>query len=236
MVGAEELRCTPIVQLFDMDRGAAIERLERAASVRADASAGLEAVHGALRCVHELRSMLAACEADLTRRVAEASSFPEATLAELARSSTSAASRAMERATTLEALPSIAEALGRGTVTPGHVDAITRAGAGLDPDVRRRFHRRVDELVALAEASTADRFRRRLRREADALVAADGMERLERQRRATRLPTWTDADGMWNLRGRFDPVTALSVSAALDHGVEALFAQPSPSTCQTEPL
>ena len=218
-----------------MDRGAAIERLELAASVRADASAGLEAVHGALRCVHELRSMLAACEADLTRRVVEASSFPEATLAELARSSTSAASRSIERATTLEALPSIADALGRGAVTPGHVDAITRAGAGLDPDVRRRFHQRADELVALAEASTVGRFRRRLELEADALVADDGTERLERQRRATRLTTWTDADGMWNLRGRFDPVTALSVSAALDHGVEALFAQRTPTTCPADP-
>ena len=34
------------------------------------------------------------------------------------------------------------------------------------------------------------------------------MDRLARQQRATSLRTWTDNEGMWNLKARFDPILA----------------------------
>jgi len=39
----------------------------------------------------------------------------------------------------------------------------------------------------------------------------DGLERLARQRKASRLRWWTSADGMWNLAGRFDPVRGIEL-------------------------
>jgi hypothetical protein len=81
-----------------------------------------------------------------------------------------------------------------------------------------------------------DEFRRRVDMEAKRLLADDGMERLERQRRNTRLSTWVDPDGMWNLRGRFDPVTGVKLSAKLDTAVEALFAERTPDTAPDDPI
>ena len=54
-----------------------------------------------------------------------------------------------------------------------------------------------DELTALCEQIVAQ------------AREDDGLAKLERQRRATRVRCWTDADGMWCLSGRFDPVTGL---------------------------
>jgi hypothetical protein len=50
------------------------------------------------------------------------------------------------------------------------------------------------------------------------------------------MSTWTDGEGMWNIRGRFDPVTALSVSSALDTAAEALFAEAVPDSCPSDPI
>ena len=51
-----------------------------------------------------------------------------------------------------------------------------------------------------------------------------------------RLRTWTDAEGMWCLSGRFDPVTGVKLAAKLDSAVNALFAEQTPSTCPTDPI
>ena len=75
-----------------------------------------------------------------------------------------------------------------------------------------------------------------VRREASRIVADDGVDRLERQIRATTLSTWVDPEGMWNLRGRFDPVTGLKLATKLDHAIETLFAEATPETCPTDPI
>ena len=55
-------------------------------------------------------------------------------------------------------------------------------------------------------------------------------------RRATRLRTWTDDEGMWRFSGRFDPVLGVKLAARLDAAVEALFAEATPETCPTDPF
>jgi hypothetical protein len=40
---------------------------------------------------------------------------------------------------------------------------------------------------------------------------------------------------MWNLRGRFDPVTGVRVAARLESAIETLFAEQTPDTCPTDP-
>jgi hypothetical protein len=55
-------------------------------------------------------------------------------------------------------------------------------------------------------------------------------------RRATRLSTWIDVDGMRNLRGRFDPVIGVKLAAALDSAVDTLVAEATPATAPTDPI
>ena len=72
--------------------------------------------------------------------------------------------------------------------------------------------------------------------EAKRLDDLDGQERLERQRRAARARSWVDAEGMWNLSARFDPLTGVKVAARLDATVEALFAESVPDGCPQDPI
>jgi hypothetical protein len=68
------------------------------------------------------------------------------------------------------------------------------------------------------------------------LQDSDGIDRLERQRRNTRLRSWVDGEGMWCLSGRFDPVTGLTVSSKLAGAVETLFAESTPPGCPSDPV
>jgi len=215
---------------------AAIERLEQMCTVRADTSALPADLTTALSSAAELRAFIAAGEADLARRLADASSFPEAALAESTRDTLSTASKTIERSRTLADTPALAEALDDAVVTPAHVDAVTRTAKLLDADQRQRLFEKVESLVDVAAQATVEQFTRRLRTEANRITSDDGMDRLERQRRATALSTWVDGEGLWNVRGRFDPVSGVALNAALDNAVERLFAEAIPDTCPTDPV
>jgi hypothetical protein len=182
-----------------------------------------------------LRAWVDASEADLARRLAAIVSFPEQAIAETSKGSIGQASTVMERAATLESTPSIAAALDRGAVTAGHVDAITRAGKTLDASQREELLGRVDALVDVAEHASQAEFARRVRDEARRLQAADGLDTLERQRRATSLRTFVDPEGMWNLNGKFDPLTGVQLDARIRESLEAMFATSTPDTCPTDP-
>ena len=214
----------------------AIERLERVTTTRADADAPADALSAALRASNELRSFLAASEADIARRLAACTSFPEAAIAETSRESVGSASRTLERSATLVDTPALASALDEARITAGHVDALTRGARGLEPDQRQQLFDRIDSLVDVAAAATVEQFGRRVRSEASRILADDGIGRLERQRRETSLSTWVDHDGMWMVRGRFDPVTGMRIAAKIETAVETLFADVAPDTCPTDPI
>jgi hypothetical protein len=203
-----------------MDRSGVIERVGRVDAACADPAADADSVQAALVAVRELSGWLEARKGVLVGRLRAVSSFPEAAIAAADRSSIGAAAKATERSETLAATPKLADALTDGAITAGHIDAVTLSSKQLDPAQREELLERADALVAVAAAGTVDEFRRRLDLEAKRLLADDGMERLERQRRNTRLSTWVDPDGMWNLRGRFDPVTGVKLSTKLDTAVE----------------
>lgn len=219
-----------------MDGSAIHERVEQVISVRADSDCVLSEVEFALGRIRQLRSWLAACEADLAGRVAAAVSFPEATLAEASRESTRAASDTLDRSATLRPTPRLAAALDAAAITPGHVDAVTRAAKTLEAGQRDELFGRVDSLADVAAASTVAEFAKRVRAEAKRISSADGEDRLDRQRRATSMSTWVDPEGMWNVRGRFDPVSGLTLDAALQATVEAKFAEATPDTCPCDPV
>jgi hypothetical protein len=135
-----------------------------------------------------------------------------------------------------ESAPSLAEALDHAQVTPGHIDALTRSAKSLEPEQRRQLFDKADPLVDVATHATVEQFARRIRTEVNRIIADDGIARLKRQQRATSMSTWVDVDGMWNVRGCFDPISGLSLSSALDATIEKLFAESVPDTCPSDPV
>jgi len=219
-----------------MDVTAVCQRVRAVASVRSAPDAGRVELEGGLRSVAVVRSWLAAAEADLAVRLAGFASFPEQAIAQAGRGSQDEAGRVLERSGTLGKVPSLAGALNDGSVTPGHVDAVTKVAKGLEGDQRDALLERADKLVAIARHGTVADFRKRLESEAKSLRADDGMARFERQKRAARLRRWTDGDGMWCLQGRFDPLTGVRLDARLTAEIEAAFAESVPEGCPTDPL
>ncbi len=220
-----------------MTPGAIAEQACHIALVRAagDAASGLS-IRSALVDVRQMRAWIDAQEAGLVGQLDATDSFPEAAIAEASKCSLGQASKTKERADTLATMPTLAGALENGAVTAGHIDAVTRGSKQLEANRRGEFIERVEQLVDIACAGTIEQFSKRLNLEIKQMQSADGEERLTRQRRDVRCASWTDTEGMWNLRGRFDPVTGISLAAKLDHAVEARFAQQTPELCPSDPV
>ncbi len=219
-----------------MDATAACERVRAIASVRADAAADRSGLEAGLRSIGMLRSWLAVAEADLAGRLVGVVSFPEKAIADAGRTSQGEAGRVLERSTTLGATPALAAGLDDGSVTAGHVDAVTKVAKGVEGSQRDELLTRADRLAGFAAVESVVEFRRRVEREAQSLQADDGMDRFERQQSAARLRRWTDADGMWCLQGRFDPLTGVRMNARLTAEIEALFAESVPAGCPSDPV
>jgi hypothetical protein len=219
-----------------MEIGAVVERVERIAAVRADAAADAGLIEAGLVAVREVTAWADAQQTALVRQLASQVSFPEAVIARTSKTSIGQAAKSRDRADTLDRTPNLAGRLGDGAITAGHVDVVTRCSTQLDDRQRSALFERMDELADVAAAATVDEFAKRVRLEAARLQANDGLDRLERQKANTRLNTWVDAEGMWNLRGRFDPVTGVKLAATLDGAVETLFAERLPERCPADPI
>lgn len=219
-----------------MDVAAVIGRVRQAASVRADVGAGRDALEAGLRSIGVVRSWLAASEADLAARLAAVVSFPEKSIADAGRATLGEAGRVLERSVTLGTAPALAAGLNDGSVTAGHIDAVTKVANGLEGSQRDELLARANAMAGAAGVESVVEFRRRLERAAKSLRADDGMGRFERQKSAARLRRWTDRDGMWCLQGRFDPVTGVRINARLTAEIEGLFAESVPEGCPTDPV
>ncbi len=219
-----------------MTPAAVFERATRVAEVRADTAASPSGLSSALVDLRQIKAWVASSEAAIVQQLAAVDSFAESTIAEASKESLGAAAKTTERAATLGRTPSLAASLDDGVITAGHIDAVTRGSGRLEPEQRNELFDRVDRLATVAAASTIEEFQRRVRLEVRQMQRDDGESRLERQKRATRVSTWTDDEGMWNLRGRFDPETALHLSARLSGAVETLFVEQVPDCCPTDPI
>ncbi|MEO8264610.1 MAG: DUF222 domain-containing protein [Ilumatobacteraceae bacterium] len=190
--------------------------------------------------VGDVRRMLAWCQGQqirLARLIAAATSFPEQALAGPAHIGLPGAAKLLDRATTASAAPLLEAAVVNGNVSGEHIDALTRTLRSVEPDIRSELLARADTLADVAAAATPEEFAARLRLEARRLETNDGMDRYERQRRATRLRSWTDREtGMWCISGRFDPLTGATLSQALDGQLARIFAEGVPDPCPTDPL
>ena len=219
-----------------MESRAVAERVERIAEACADDAADATTIEAALIAAREATAWIDAHQAVLVAKLEATASFPEAVIASATKTSIAAAGRCRDRAATLAAVPNLAEALADGAITAQHIDAITRGSKQLPDDRRDDLFDRVESLAAVAEAGTIDQFRKRVDLEVRRIQSDDGIDRLERQRRNTRLSTWVDNDGLWNMRGRFDPVTGVRLASKLEQAVETLFAEATPDGCPTDPV
>ena len=192
--------------------------------------------------VRRVRGWLDSVEVAGARRLAELaavspSMFPERVLADAGRVSLNEASKGFERAKTTTAIPQLGVVLAAGATSAGHVDVVTRALRPLTVEQRARLAERGEVLGLAAGQLSPDEFARVVRGEVRRVCADDGIDRLQRQRRATSLRTWVDREsGMWCLHGEFDPETGLILDGRLRAMVETLFHDTTPDTCPSDPL
>ncbi|BAN00877.1 HNH endonuclease signature motif containing protein [Ilumatobacter coccineus] len=216
---------------------AAVERLERVVATTGSPDAAPAELEAALKATVEVQSFIAAQRAELVRALAQhPTSFPEAAIADTSGCTLGAASRERERADTLDSAAAMADALSDGVITAGHVDALTRATRDLDEAATASLLGDDEALATAASQRSIAEFDAFLKRAAKALAAADGEARLERQRRATRLRTWTDDDGMFNLKGRFDPDLGRELARRIRTATRSMFAHDVPATAPVDAL
>ena len=205
-------------------------------------AADKDAVTRVLADVRRVRGWLDSVEIRASRRLAELaaacpSMFPEQVAAEAGRVSLTEASKGFTRADTVTAIPELGVVLETGQASGGHVDVVTRALRPLTTDQRARLGERGDALALAATLLPCDEFARTVRGEVRRIHTDDGIDRLQRQRRATTLRSWVDREsGMWCLRGDFDPETGALLDARLRAEIERLFRDTQPDTCPTDPL
>ncbi|MEY3341903.1 MAG: hypothetical protein RLZZ269_1814 [Actinomycetota bacterium] len=132
------------------------------------------------------------------------------------------AREAVARSRTVAIAPAIGAALSAGITTAAHVDVLSRGLKNAGPD-RDAFISHLPDLTLAATTLSAVEFSDTIKKVLDASRTDDGLSRLERQRRCTHLRTWIDSDGMFHLRGQFDPVSGTAVSAVIERTKERLF-------------
>lgn len=194
----------------------------------AETKAGLSAVHAA-------RGWLQARELEMTQRLKDVSSFPENDLAIASRTKQKSATTVMKRAETVARMPEFGDGLSDGDISTEHLDAVTRALRGLNPEDRDVFVKRSGRLALVAGKSTPEEFEKTVQREADSIAAEDGTDRLTRQKAAARVRTWVNKSGMWCIYGQFDPETGIKIGGRLEAIVASKFAEQIPDGAPDDP-
>ena len=179
------------------------------------------------RAKSRLAAMDAEAVAELARRRGEAEAVD--LLRGKRKQSRGGAKREIQQAGRLAELPGTAQALAEGTITPHHARLIAeaaQAAPGASP---------IDEEAMLAAAARepADLFGRTVR---DHLNDRSGDDLTERRRhqRAQRKLTWKQQpDGMFEMFGRFDPVTGSRIETALTAVANKLWRAEDPKNRRT---
>ncbi len=195
-----------------MDVAEVNELVVEVAAVVAAACRDRDELTAAVDRLRRVRAWVESSEVAVAALLAGVTSCPEAVLASAGHRSMRDADRVAERTATAAALPAFGAALAGGAVNAEHLDVMSRAWRRLEPAPRPQLADAAGRLGEVAAHSTAAELELVVKAEIARLDADGGTARLERQRRATRLRTWVDRDGMWRLSGAYDPVSGV------DHG------------------
>ena len=201
-------------------------------------AARADKLRGALDDIRCVRARLDRIEAEIARRLETVTGTPERDVAKGAQRSNRHGAKVMARAATLANTPELSDALDAGDLGGDHVDVFAKVLGALDGPVKARLAEAAPELIeqAARSGSTPEEFAASLNAAAEQITADGGLSRLDRQRRATRLRTWTDrATGMWRLSGSFDPESGARIHGRLEAAMAAMFAAKTPSTAPTDP-
>ena len=194
-----------------------------------------------LVAINVVRGMLDAREVEVVRRLDElaatdTSLFPQDVVAKASKSSLMHAERLRDRANTASAIPELGAALSDGATSGDRIDTVARATADLSESERAAVAAHGKRLALAAGEQTATAFRKTVEHVVAQARKDDGLAKLERQRRQARLRWWLDADGMWNLAGRFDPATGARMEGRLRNQINRIRAGGIPDTCPTDPV
>ena len=200
----------------------------------------LAACRAELEHVHGVRGVLDAREVEILARLDELtvevpSMLPEDELAKAAKWSLSKAGKIRGRKRACEQVPELAAALANGSTTGERVDVLAKATAGLKPHEMDKVAEQGAVIAAVAADGSDRRYRETIERIVGRARDDDGLDRLARQRRATRLRWWTSGDGMWNLAGKFDSVRGTELEGRLRNTLEALFRDGIPDEARIDP-
>ena len=178
-----------------------------------------------LSSVAELRSWLDARQVRATRRQRELAAEgrapdPRSSLTDKGRQSSKDARAADEREQTCTAMPGFEDALNDGSISAGHIDAVSSATKNLDDAERSEFISCTRDLLDTATKSGVDAFDRECRELAKNIRArhnADAdVDELERQRAQSKISRWVDpTTGMHKTLIEADPVTDRTLWAAI---------------------
>ncbi len=200
-------------------------------------AARADELRGALDGIRCVRARLDRIEAEVARRLETVTGTPERDVAKGAQRSNRHGAKVVARTAALANTPELSDALEAGDLGGDHVDVFAKILGTLDGPVKAQLAGAAPELIeqAATSGSTPEEFAASLNAAAEQITADGGMSRLERQRRATRLRTWTDrATGMWWLSGTFDPVSGVQIHGRLEAAMAAMFATKTPSTAPTD--
>lgn len=187
-----------------------------------------------------VRGLLDARELAVVRRLDELAAndpalFPQAVVADAAKSSLMAAQPLRDRAGTCDAIPELGAALTAGATTGDRVDIVVKATVGLNASERALLAGQGRRLALAASEQTATGFRKTVEHVVRQIREDDGLAKLARQTRMARLRWFTDGDGMWCLSGRFDPATGARLEGTLRNAIDRKFAAGMPDTCPLDP-
>ena len=179
------------------------------------------------RAKSRLAAMEVAAVAELSRRRGEAEAA--SVLRDRLKQSRGAAKREVKHAGRLAGLPATARALADGAISPQHARLIAEAaeaaapGSGIDED----------ELLKAAERQPADTFGRAVRDHLHERSRNNLSERRRVQRAQRRLSFKQQPDGMFEMFGRFDPVSGSRIEVALAATSNSLWRSENPKNRPT---
>ena len=155
------------------------------------------------------------------------SESPADTLRDNGRRSNRDARAADKRSEVADQLPSLGDALGEGTITAGHLDAIANATAKLTDDQKATFATHEDKLRRRAGRVSVEQFERECRDLARSIVADsekdDGKTELECQRERNNIRSWIDRDtGMGHIHTELDPESHAKILASINAKIRSL--------------
>ncbi len=176
-----------------------------------------EGLAGYIAKIAELRAWCDARQVRATRRQRQLAAEgraadPRSSLTRHGRQSSKDAAAAGEREAVCSSLPGFEDALGAGSVSAGHVDAIASATRNLDQDAVAEFLGESESLLGEAERQSVDAFAKGCRELAKSIRARHNarcdVDELDEQHRQSTVSRWVDkVTGMHHTHIECDPVS-----------------------------